>query len=151
MSKSVLWRTQFTPYDSRKYSLVCDDPSLAVQADKDLFNPNRVMKQYFRDGDISIFERRRGIYADISDLGSISSYSDVVKALEPVNNLFMTLPALEREEFMNDPIKFLDFAQNPDNKQWLIDRGFIKPTEVGDNESVVPPEQKADSVKAEPS
>lgn len=150
MTKSLnKWRTQFTPYDSSNYAYRSDKPSRTVQSEKDLFNPNSVMKQYRRDRDKSVFERRKGIYADISGLSGMSSFSDVVSRMDSINELFMTLPALERERLGNDPMKFLDYVNNPANLEWLAKHGFVelskKPDEIVETKSAVPLEQKTNS------
>lgn len=119
------WRTQFTDHNPLDYSLACKDPSKAKQAEKNLYNPNFIIRQYWRDGDKTVFSRRRGIYADISDLGSMSSFADVQSRMDMVNEAFLTIPAIEREKFGNNPMRWLDFANNPANLKWMQDYGFL--------------------------
>ena len=139
------WRTEFTPYDPKKFGLACKDPSLASQSERDMFSPKNVLKMFSRSGDKTLFERRQGIYADISHLGTMSSYADVRAAVEPINELFMLLPALEREKFDNDPMAFMDAMHLPENQDYLVKQGLVeRPTkgvETPKVESVVPPNE----------
>lgn len=125
VAKSIKWRTQFSAYKADDYGLTCPEPSRTLQAEKNMFNPNFIIRQYWRDGDINVFNQRKGIFADISGLGSMSSFADVQSRLNAVSDAFMTLPALEREKFGNDPIVWLDFANNPANIKWMQDFGFL--------------------------
>ena len=110
-----------------------------------MFNPNNVMKLYRRTQDKSVFMKRKGIFADISGMSQMNSFADVMAQMDSINDLFMTLPALEREQFGNNPMRFLDYANDPANLKWLADRGFIEFRDSPETKSVVPPEQKTDS------
>lgn len=132
--KGVKYRTILSDHFPERYGLACKLPSLAKQADRDMFNPNTVMKVFRRTGDLSLFQRRQGFYADISHLSTMSSYMDVQAAMQPIVQAFYSLPAVEREKFGHDPMNFLDFAKNPANLKWLADQGFL-----GEIKSVVPP------------
>lgn len=144
------WRTPYTAYDSKNFGLSCKLPSKAKQADKDMFNPNTVMKMFRRTGDLNVFNQRKGYYADISHLSSMSSYMDVQAALEPIVNAFYSLPSDEREKFGHDPIKFLDFTKNPANIKWLVKYGFIEdPDLVKTKLSSSPTEGKSDVTSEE--
>lgn len=122
---AIAWRTPYSKHDANRYGLSCKLPSKAKQADRDMFNPNTVMKLFRRTGDLSLFKRRQGFYADISHLSSISSYADVQAAMQPIADAFYSLPSVERDKFGHDPMRFLDFAKNPANMKWLIEHGFV--------------------------
>lgn len=122
---SIAWKTPYSKHDANRYGLSCKLPSKAKQADRDTFNPNTIMMLFRRSGDLSLFKRRQGFYADISHLSSMSSYADVQAAMQPIADAFYSLPSFEREKFGHDPMKFLDFAKNPANMKWLIEQGFV--------------------------
>lgn len=143
------WRTQFTKHDAFKYATVFTLPSKTKQADRDRFNPNNVMRQFQRTGDLNLFKRRQGYYADITHLSSMSSYADVQAAMEPILDAFYSLPALEREKFGNNPMNFLDFAKDPANLKWLVDNGFLGELTHESELSGSPTQGKADSKSEE--
>jgi len=142
------FRTILSAHDAKKYGLACKLPSLAKQSDRDMFNPNTVMKLFRRNGDVAVFKKRQGYYADICHLDSMSSYADVQASMEPIVNAFYSLDSTERAKFGHDPMNFLDFAKNPANLEWLIKQGFKKPDELNSSQTKVSDEVEKKNVVA---
>lgn len=147
--KNLTFRTILSDHNPIDYGLACKLPSRTKQADRDMFNPNNVMKLFRRTGDLAVFKKRQGYYADICHLDSFSSYADVQASMDPILDAFYSLDALEREKFGHDPMNFLDFAKNPANLEWLIKNGFIDKYDSVKNESVVPPNNEGTSSQTE--
>lgn len=65
-----------------------------------------------------------GVAKDVSWVTDYHTACNIVKSGEEA---FMSLDPQTRKEFDNDPGKFLDYVSNPDNREDLIDRGYIDP------------------------
>ena len=75
-------------------------------------------------------------FGDVSAVPEYRQYRDIVNA---ANAKFMALPAIVRRRFDNDPAEFLDFMQNPANRDEGIKLGLIKePVKVADATSSTP-------------
>lgn len=61
---------------------------------------------------------------NFADLGTSVDYHSAKNYLIEAQNSFMSLPADIRARFQNDPGQFLDFVQNPDNGQALVEMGL---------------------------
>lgn len=147
--RQLKFRTILSEHNASDYGLKCELPSKAKQSDRDMFNPNTVMKMFRRTGDISVFQKRKGYYADICHLSSMSSYADVQAAIEPIIEAFYTLPSLEREKFGHDPMKFLDFTKNPANLTWLAEQGFIDDPNLRKSKLNSPPTKGETDLKSD--
>lgn len=113
--------------------LKCEDKSLAVQASKDECDINTIVKKYLRTGELPGI--RQVVYADISGLTDLQdALNTVIKAEEG----FAALPAETRRFFDNDPVKLVEFAQDPANKEKAIELGLVdKPAPVLDKPMAV--------------
>lgn len=84
------------------------------------------------------------------DLGNAVDYHFAKNYLIEANNAFMSLDANIRARFQNDPGRFFDFVQNPDNQEELITLGLA--TRSGDvpapQPEPTPSKQKKTPVKA---
>jgi len=63
-------------------------------------------------------------YLDVSEVPDLLQAQQV---LEAASAAFMSLPAAVRREFDNDPVKFVEFAQQPDNIDKLREWGLAAP------------------------
>lgn len=102
--------------------LVCEEPSLAVQASKEECDINVIVKKYMRTGELPGV--RQAIYADISHYTNLQDALHQVAAAEEG---FMSLPAEVRRYFDNDPVKLIEFAQDPANNAKAIELGLAEP------------------------
>lgn len=81
------------------------------------------------------------------DLGDSTDFHSAKNYLIEAENAFMSLDANIRARFKNDPGAFLDFVQNPDNQDELIDLGLAvsngnKPVSAPQPESTPAKKQK---------
>ena len=95
---------------------------LTEQAHKRETDMNYILRDYYKTGLIKHAAKNQGRYDDISPV-------DFREAMEVVANsksMFEELPANMRKQFDNQPDKFLEFVQNPDNKDQMQKMGILK-------------------------
>lgn len=110
------------------FSLDCSNlPSLTRQEFADDANINTIMAQYEKSGVISHINTTPPAYLDVSDVPNLANAIQLIRDSETA---FMTLPAKTRLEFDNDPVKFIDWAQNPDNIDKLREYGLAEPLPI---------------------
>lgn len=80
-----------------------------------------ILSNYERTGLITHINRREPIFADWT---SAPDYYHAQKIIADANSMFEQVPAQIRAQFANDPAQFLDFIQNPENKQAMEDLGI---------------------------
>lgn len=119
MAKFVARSYFDTVGNSADDGLKCEDESLTVQASKEECDINVIVAKYLRTGVPP--EQRQVIYADLSEI------PDLREAIHMVNDAqqaFMELPAEVRREFDNDPVKLVEFAQDPRNLDRAVELGL---------------------------
>lgn len=87
-------------------------PSRTQQQFADECDIEKIIEKYARTGQITNLARKKGVYADVSD---ISDYHESVNKIQRAQNAFMTLDAKIRARFGNDPANLLAFMQDPKN------------------------------------
>lgn len=117
----VVARAYFDVVGVPSEGIECLDPSLAVQASKDETDINTIVNKYLRTGEMP--EQRQGIYADISELTDLQEALEQVRAADEA---FMALPAEVRRYFDNDPVKLVQFANDPANLDKAIELGLAE-------------------------
>jgi len=121
--------------ERRRVQLICKDPSRTKQSEKDKCDVNNIMAKYLRTGQITHLARRRGVFADVSNVG------DFREALDTVSRgraMFAALDSDTRGKFGNDPGLFLEFASNPVNADELRKMGVLPPLNERPAASVEP-------------
>ena len=81
---------------------------------------NYILEDYKRTGFMKHAKENQGRYDDIS----VQDFQDAMFKVTEAQNMFNELPGGIRKEFDNNPARFLDFVQNPDNAQKLVDMGL---------------------------
>lgn len=71
--------------------------------------------------------------AQFADVSAVPDFRAARDAVNAANSNFMALPAIARRRFNNDPAEFLDFIQNPANRDEAISLGLAKPRPVVPN------------------
>lgn len=77
---------------------------------------NVLLAQYEKTGVLSHFNQGQPDYFDATSVPDLQESLDIVRRAEQA---FMTLPAKVRAEFENDPLKFVAFAEKPDNLEQM--------------------------------
>ena len=94
------------------------DPDRTKQSYLDQCNINRMMDRVKHGASLSHLANYGGEYGDFSDWDA-NTYEDMQIQLARANSMFEDLPAELRNEFENDPGKWLEFVNNPENKDRL--------------------------------
>jgi hypothetical protein len=100
----------------------CPEPTLTVQSAKEETDINNIINKYLKTGEPP--EMRRGIYADISEIGDLR---EAMEQVQFAHEAFMEFPAEVRAFFDNDPRKLVDFASDPRNLDKAIELGLAPP------------------------
>jgi len=87
---------------------------------------NRIV-DLFRKGAPLPVQIHQGQFADVSELGDYKTALDTVMEAEAV---FKTLPMAVKERCDNSVAGFLDFVNDPDNAEDLIELGLVAKPEV---------------------
>ena len=106
------------------------EPSVTKQSFAAECDINTIMSRYERTGVIDFVNAREGRYGDASAIDYQKALNIVIEADE----MFADMPASLRSRFDNDPVKFLDFVDDPANLDEGIKLGLFKapaPSEGG--------------------
>lgn len=104
-----------------------DEPSRTRQEFAEECDINNIMSRYEATGVISHINPREPMYMDLGD--GVPDLRTAIDTVRAATASFMSLPAKVRSEFDNDPIKFVEFAKNPDNMDRLVDLGLaVRPS-----------------------
>lgn len=87
---------------------------------------NVLLASYEKTGVLNHYNATRPDYLDVSEVPDLQSALEIV---EKARTAFMTLPAKVRAEFENDPVKWMDYAQDPANLEQMRLWGLAKPQE----------------------
>lgn len=100
---------------------------------------NYIMEKFLKTGHLEHANNHAGEYGFASSDDFHASMNIVVKAQE----MFDELPSATRKRFANNPTHFLDFVQNPDNREEMAKMGLISkpPTPEKSPEKLKTPEK----------
>lgn len=150
----------FTPYRTNKtmrtYSsrpgTTDEDGNLVYvteQAHKEACDINNIIKTYDAGLIISRVQTMEARYGDISGL----DYKQALDLVIGAKTAFTELPAKIRKEFDNNPQKYLEFMDNPDNRDKAIELGLIRKDTSSDIDGLgehVKDGKKVDPPQADP-
>lgn len=104
-------------------------PSLTRQEFAEECDINTLMERYEKSGVISHVNRAQPVYMDLTVMPDLREALDIMR---DATIAFNSLPARTRFEFDNDPQKFVDYAQNPDNIGKMREWGLAPPAALPD-------------------
>lgn len=81
------------------------------QSFKDETDVNQIVAKHTRMGTLSHLEQWGGEYGDWSDFNFQEAQNQIARA----NSMFEQLPSAVRNQFSNDPARFLEFVNDPEN------------------------------------
>lgn len=143
-TKPILVRSN---YDySVRVQEINSEPSLTVQDEKDACDINRILERFQKTGVLEHIKNNPPRYGDFSD---VPNYQESLNKVIQAKEMFMELPATIREKFLNDPLKFLEFANNPKNADAMVDLGLAKPRKTAVIEQTATSEAQATSTQKE--
>lgn len=82
---------------------------------------NKILGRFRTTGFITHTNLRRPVY---EDFGSTESYQDAMNKIRRAEAVFAALPARVRQRVNNDPAQLIDFVENPENDDELIELGL---------------------------
>lgn len=91
--------------------LECQDASLAVQSQKDDADINVIMKRFGVTGVVPAV----ALPPEFGDFSSTLDFRECMDIMNAAERSFMSLHADVRARFLNDPVRFADFASDPKN------------------------------------
>lgn len=112
-----------------------DEPSRTRQEFAEECDINNLMEKFEATGVVSHVNQRQPMYLDLGD--GVLPLQEALDTVRAATDAFMTLPARARAEFDNDPVKFVEFAQNPENMPRLVEWGLAEVKEVDPPSRVV--------------
>lgn len=101
--------------------LECPDDGMTRQEFRDECDINVLMATYEKNGMMPPLNRGTPQYLDVSNVPDLAAAIAVIDQAEAA---FMSLPAKVRKEFDNDAIRFVEFAQDPENIDQLREWGL---------------------------
>lgn len=107
------------PYTTRKVTKKCKG-GRTEQHHKKSCCVNQIMERFLKTKTIEHRNVHRGQYGFCTG----ETYADAMMIVAHANSLFEELPAQVRNKFNHEPGKFLDFVQNPENAQEMVDLGL---------------------------
>lgn len=144
LNKTITFRSAYDPH--KKYVYKTTGESLTQQHYKDECDVINIIKRHDRNGIIEHVQRGQARYGDFS---AVSDYREALDLVRDAQSEFMSIPSDIRKKFDNDPGKFYEFVSNPENKEELIEMGFIETSKASVDESS--PTDKNSSGAVEPS
>lgn len=107
---------------------------------------NLIIKKFVKTGVLPDGVVRKPLYLDLSQP---FEYADALQKVIDADNAFMSLPAVLRERFDNDPEKFLDFATDPANLKEMVDLGLAEEIKLHDSKQGVKTDSSASESASE--
>lgn len=124
-----------TPFLRTRYNYSMDLASLQSGISF-LGEETRTKQQFKEECDINTIVRRFGITGELptdvraplpSDFIDVVDYQSALNQLIAAESAFMQYPADIRARFQNDPGRFLDFINDPKNKEETKKWGLLRP------------------------
>lgn len=118
--------------ESDKTGLACKDESLTQQQYLEESNINFIAHRFGLTGELPTPRDFSAIQGDFEDFDLQTALNQIRRAEET----FMEYPATLRAQFDNDPRKFVEFFQDPDNTQKAVKMGLatIRPQPQGETD-----------------
>lgn len=112
--------------DRRRVTIDCSEGDRTQQSFKDECDVNALMKKFERDGLLDHVNRLEGRYGDF---GTGDDFHSSMIKVQAAQEMFMTLPAKLRAEFVNDAGAFLDWFDGASEED-LREKGLLPPVKA---------------------
>lgn len=90
-------------------------------------NINKIMDRFYKRGVLPEMIKKNPQYGDFSNA---TDYQNSLHLVMKAQEQFQALSSKVRSQFDNDPQKFLEFAENPENKEKMAELDLLKPEVV---------------------
>lgn len=121
-TEGELIRDFFVKHDP--VDLVCPDDGMTRQEFAAECDINVLLAQYEKTGVLTHYSARSPQYLDVSEVPDLLT---AMQVLDQAQAAFMTLPAVVRKEFDNDPVRFMEYAAKPENLDQMRKWGLAPP------------------------
>lgn len=112
----------YTAYSKKRRVVVVNkEPSMTQQSFKNECDINRIVGQYKKHGVITHLNNSKENYG----VAPSHSFHEAMNIVIQAQEMFDSLPSQLRKEFSNDPANFLEFVENPENYDDLIELGLV--------------------------
>lgn len=118
----------YVEHDTSATSIDCSHDGKTRQEFAAECDINVLLAKYETTGVLNHYSRMEPLYMDLGD--GVPDLATALAYLERAQEAFMTLNASARREFDNDPVKFVQFAENPDNLPRMREWGLAPPLPV---------------------
>jgi len=113
-------------YTRKRTPYICANDGRTLQSQQKQADINQLLRHYKKTGQITHISRSVPTYGDFSNTTDFLSAMLLIKKAE---SLFMELPSELRSRFENEPAQFLDFCDNPENAEELVELGLVEGSE----------------------
>lgn len=97
--------------------------SMTKQSFRDESNINIILAKYAKTSLIEHVNKYEGRYEDVT---GVEDYHTSLNRINAAGEAFMSLPSGIRSKFQNDPGNFLDFVNDPTNREEMYEMGLAK-------------------------
>jgi phage internal scaffolding protein len=104
----------------RKVTLDCGQ-GLTEQSQAKATDINYILREYTKTGFIRHAKDHAGIYDDFT----VTDFQEAQYVIAESKSMFESLPSEIRKKHNNDPVQFLNWVQDPKNKEELKSMGVI--------------------------
>ncbi len=119
----------FSAYSEKpRVRFECVGSSLTKQSMAKECDINQIMLKAQKGAAITHFNRRNAEYGDATG----ESFTEAMNLIVDAQKMFSELPSSIRSKFGNDPASFLDFVQDEDNAEEMVELGLAKLREKPD-------------------
>lgn len=110
-----------------RHDMAVFDKSVTRQEFAEECDINTIMARYEQSGAFSHVNLAMPRYMDVTELPNLQGSLDVFRQ---ASEAFYSLPAKVRKEFDNDPVAFVEYAQNAENLDKMREWGLAPPAPV---------------------
>lgn len=100
------------------------DKPLTQQSAKDECDINIIIDRIKRGADLPTTQTATPMYGDFTEIPT--DLRDCLNIVRKADEVFMNLDAKVRARFSNDPVLFLDFLNDPKNRNEAIELGLVQ-------------------------
>ncbi|AXH74107.1 MAG: internal scaffolding protein [Microviridae sp.] len=108
------------------HGLKCEDPSRAVQSQKDESDINNIVRLFGVTGKLPDNVR----VPSYGDFDGISDYREAIEAVRSAEASFLAMPSELRERLDHNPQRFLEYCEDPSNLEEMRKLGLAIPAPV---------------------
>jgi len=111
-----------TAYGQKMKVAIATGDGLTEQNHKDETDINKIVRKYNKTGLIDHLNQFEKQYADMTGY----DYQDAMNTVAAANTMFEGLPSQIRNKFDNDPAKFINFVDDENNYDAMVEMGLAK-------------------------